>query len=69
MEFTDFLEKVPSIEEFMKIEEREEADIQGVIFDIDGTLVPPYGEVPENVIALLKSYKNAGKKVAVYTNS
>ncbi len=68
-EFTHFFKEYPTIERFQQIEQERELDIQGVIFDIDGTLVPPYADIPDPVMETLKAYKAAWKIVAVYTNS
>jgi predicted HAD superfamily phosphohydrolase YqeG len=69
-DFDAFLEKAPTEEELQALAEKlEKPEIESVIFDLDGTLVSPYAEIPDEVIALLTTYVNTGKKVIIFTHS
>lgn len=70
LHFDALLNKVPSSYSLTRIQEDlEKPEIESVIFDVDGTLVPPYAEIPKSVIQNLEGYLEEGRRVAVYTNS
>ena len=71
LDFQALLKKVPSVDEFHALSEQLKIHHQlgNVIFDLDGTLVPPYGSLNESLLEYLESYKSAGKQVVIFTNS
>ncbi len=70
-DFDAFLERVPTFAEFVRIREKlNKPPIQNVIFDLDGTLVAPYADIPPEVTdTTLASYKKGGIAVFIFTNS
>ncbi len=69
-DFDAFLPRIPSFKEFLcLVESLNKPETKNVIFDLDGTLVPPYAEIPEEVVAALQEYKDCGMNVFIYTQS
>ena len=70
MQFDAFLNKVPTSEELTAVADAlNKPEIRHVIFDLDGTLVPPYAPITNSVIRRLHDYQGQGRDVAIYSNS
>lgn len=70
LQFDAFLKEAPNCEELSSLcEESGKPEIHHAIFDLDGTLVPPYAPITDPVIERLTGYLERGKNVAIYTNS
>lgn len=69
-QFDAFLPYAPNSEELTEVARYlHKPEIRHVIFDVDGTLVPPYAPISESVLAKLQGYREQGRSVAVYSNS
>lgn len=68
--FNAFLHTAPTSSEFTALAKRfGKPEVRNAIFDLDGTLVPPYAEICKDVRELLRGYIDNGQEVAIYTNS
>jgi len=69
-DFNALLPKAPTTSELTHIQNQlVRPRIMSVIFDLDGTLVPPYADIPQEVIEHLHDYIDDDRRVAIYTNS
>ncbi|MCP4522619.1 MAG: HAD hydrolase family protein [Candidatus Gracilibacteria bacterium] len=67
--FSIFLEKTPSIDEIAILKNEIQTDIQLAIFDLDGTLVDPYGDISPEIITYLQTYIQNEIQVIIYSNA
>ncbi|MBN1258821.1 hypothetical protein JXA05_03630 [Candidatus Peregrinibacteria bacterium] len=68
--FDAFLEEAPTSGQLTVLSKTlNKPHIRHAVYDLDGTLVPPYAPIPETVIKKLIGYHEDGRNVAIYTNS
>ena len=70
LDFDAFLKQAPTSSELTAVSKAlKKPDILHTDFDLDGTLVPPYAPIPDEVIEKLTGYLEDDRNVAIYTNS
>ncbi|QQR83992.1 HAD family hydrolase [Candidatus Peregrinibacteria bacterium] len=69
-QFDAMMQKAPNAGELMVMAKQKGIErLEAVIFDLDGTLLPPYAEVNDAVKSLLEGYLARGIRVFIYSNS
>ncbi|MBU0706486.1 HAD family hydrolase [Patescibacteria group bacterium] len=70
LQFDALLKKAPTSAELTALSRQlGKPDIYHDIFDLDGTLVPPYAPIPDAVVEMLLDHRRDGRSVVIYTNS
>lgn len=70
MQFDALLRRAPTSNQMTTIARvLNKPEIHHTIFDLDGTLEPPYAQVTEGTISLLKGYMAQGRSVGILSNS
>ena len=70
LQFDAFLAQAPNSAQLTALaEKRNKPAIHHVVFDLDGTLEPPYAPISSGVIDRLNTYQQDSRNVAIYTNS
>jgi predicted HAD superfamily phosphohydrolase YqeG len=70
LQFDALLKKAPTSDDITAITRvLHKPHIRHMIFDLDGTLEPPYASVTEETINLLKGYQEQGRSVGILSNS
>lgn len=70
MQSDAFLDGAPTSPQLSRLAHmRGKPDPEGVIFDMDGTLVRPYTAITDEVMELLQRHIDDDRKIGIYTNS
>ncbi|MFH0838396.1 MAG: HAD family hydrolase [Patescibacteria group bacterium] len=70
LQFDALLKKAPTSAELTALSRQlGKPDIYHDVFDLDGTLVPPYAPIPDEVVEMLLGHRRDGRSVTIYTNS
>lgn len=68
--FDAFLDRAPDSQKITMLSEQlQRPDIRYVIFDLGGTLLPPYAPITNDVVGMLNEHRDAKRNVGIYTNS